>query len=372
MKMQVCEYRKLVDYTNKTQNEPRIFENDETDSRIYYPLGNVYINKYNGKMLELPYLFIGELSLVEKEWFEERLQDHQMEYAIKHLQVEALKKFIQKNHKSVLFVNPFFHLFYTIYPVEKNIEATKEIIKILIENYDDNYDLITKLEVNKKENKFVLDLMYEMLPQDDENLCSICHKTEPKKFLIHTCLCKTPAHAGCLIELNNYKKLDTCMVCHGKYKVNEPITRTISGIIIKEEIDNTLYFPFQDLYYEPLINNIFLKKYEGMSRLTMAIMYLQVERVKELLQEQEVLDELPNYYFGYPDYKQTPLHSLCSGNLPTNASISFNGNLSNYMKITKLLLDTKKIDKSAKDAFGKTARDIIIENNTQIFLYLGF
>jgi hypothetical protein len=371
--MQVSEYRKCVDYSNTTQNELRFFENEQ-DFRIYYPLGNMYPNKYSEQLLKLPFTCLSENNIVEKEWFNERLQDQQIKYAIEYLQVDALKKFVKRNHTSVvLFMNPFFHLFYTIYPIQKNIEATKQIIQILVDNYDDHYNLITKLQIVKKEDKFVLNLMYDFLPEDENNVCSICLKTEPKKFLIHTCTCKTPAHANCLIELNKYKKLDTCMVCKTKYKINEPIARTMSGIIINEVLDETIYFPFHDMYYAPLLNNPQLEKYSGMSRLTMAVMYLQVERVKELLQKQDVLDELPNYYFGYPAYKQTPIHALCTGNFPTNASMSFKSNVPKYVKILKMLLDTNKIDKYATDAFGKTAYDIVIENNKhkRIFLSLG-
>ena len=368
--MQVSEYRKCVDYSNTTQNELRFYENEQ-DFRIYYPLGNVYPDKYNEQLLKLPFTCSSENRIVEKEWFHERLQDQQIEYAIKYLQVDALKKFVKRNHTSVLFMNPFFHLFYTIYPIQKNIEATKQIIQILFDNYDDHYNLITKLQFVKQEDKFVLNLMYDLLPEDEDNVCSICLKTEPKKFLIHTCACKTPAHANCLIDLNKYKKLDTCMVCKTKYKINEPIARTMSGIIINKVLDETIYFPFHDMYYAPLRSNPSLEKYSGMSRLTMAIMYLQVERVKELLQEQDVLDELPNYYFGYPAYKQTPIHALCTGNFPTNASMSFKENIPKYVKILKLLSDTNKIDKYATDAFGKTACDIVIENNTRLFLWIG-
>jgi hypothetical protein len=159
----------------------------------------------------------------------------------------------------------------------------------------------------------------------------------------------------CLEKLHKIKKLDKCAVCKSKYRIAEPIYRTLSGIRIKHEIDNTLYFPYNDLYYQPLMSNSSLTKFTGMSRLTMAIVYLQVERVAELLKEQEVLDGLGNYFFGYEGYKQTPIIALCTGNLYSNASINMGVNAVKYIQIMKMLLDTGKIDLSAKDEFGKTA-----------------
>jgi hypothetical protein len=51
--------------------------------------------------------------------------------------------------------------------------------------------------------------------------------------------------------------------------------------------------------------------------------------------------------------------------------MSFKENIPKYVKILKLLSDTNKIDKYATDAFGKTACDIVIENNTRLFLWIG-
>ncbi len=120
------------------------------------------------------------------------------------------------------------------------------------------------------------------------------------------------------------------------------------------------------MYYEPLLSNKTLRQYTGISRLTMAIMYLQVDRVSELLKEKDILDELPNYYFGYAGYKQTPIIALCTGNLLSNCHISFGDNLSSYMKIIKMLKDTDKIDLTKKDAFDKTYMDYINQHGFAI------
>lgn len=370
-KYKIKDLRDLVNYNDKTPNEPRINNNDLIDDKEYYPLGNTYINKYNNSLLYLPSIVINNESLVDKEWFERRLKDQQLQYAIQYLQVNALEKFIVKNYKSILFTNPFYQLFYTEYPINKNMEATEKIINILIQNYDNYYELIDNLIPPKKEQQFILNLMYSFLPNDENNLCSICLHTEPKKFLINICKCTTPTHANCLIELNKYNKLKNCMVCKNKYKISEPIYRTISGINIKSCKDDTLYFPYNDLYYQPLINDSSLVKVTGMSRLTMAIMYLQVNRVAELLQDNEILEQLPNYYFGYDGYKQTPIIALATGNMASNCNIEFGDNIMKYLKIMKLLIETQKIDLTAKDAFNKSAIDYVNKYNYQIFRYCG-
>ncbi len=360
--MNTVEYfrNKYINYNNQTPNEPRYKKDGLLDDITYYPLAFTYYNIYNKNLLKLPFITAPENKEVEEKWFLNRLHDQQIDYAIKFLQVEALKKFIIKNHKSVLFVNPFYQLFYTHYPVDKNLEAAKKIIQILIDNYDDHYELITKLSLPNKEMIYIMDLLYEFLPDDPDNLCSICLQTEPKKLLINICNCKTGAHTNCLIKLNEHKPLDKCSVCKGKYKINQPVVRTQSGIIIKPEKEK-LFFPYNDIYREPLMSSDALNKYVGMSRLTMAIIYLQVERVKELLNEKEILDNLSTYYFGYEGYKQTPIHAICTGNLPSNAHFNMGDNDRKYYDILILLLKTKKINLEQKDAFDKTPMDYVIQ-----------
>jgi len=286
-----------------------------------------------------------------------------------YLQVSALKKYIIKNYTNPIFINPFECLLTTHYPLDKNVETTNEIIKILIDNYDNYYDLIKKFYSNCKSNQsksnedkqYILDMLFSYLPVDENNMCSICLITEPKTQLFNPCSCKNPIHIDCLIKTLKHKQNNKCSVCLDIIKVNEPVCRTQSGIIVKQELDNIIFFPHQDIYYEPLIKPV-LSKYNGMSRLTMAIMFLQVERVKELLKDEEILNELPNYYFGYEGYKQTPLIALVQGNLPSNCHMSFGNNIDKYIKIINMLVKTNKIDINKKDAFHKTYQDYLDKN----------
>lgn len=349
---------KYLDYSNQIPNEPRIKKDGNIDEIIFYPLTNTYYNIYNKELIKLPFVPTLENKQVEEKWFFERLYAQQIEYAIKFLQVESLEKYIIKNYKSLLLNNPFYQLFYVNYPIDKNIEASKQIIMILIDNYDDNYELITQITLPKKEQEYILDLLHSFLPLDPDNLCQFCLQTEPKKMLIKCCDCICKTHAKCLEKLNEYKPLKECSVCKSKYKINEPVIRTQSGIIIKPEYEK-IFFPYNDLYREPLLSDTSLFKFEGMSRLTMAIIYLQVHRVKELLEEKEILDRLADYYFGYSGYKQSPIHALCTGNLYSNAHYNFSTNSQKYLIILNMLLQTKKFDISQKDAFDMTPMEYV-------------
>jgi len=355
----------LVDYTDMKPNEPRIIFSDTKenilDTTVFYPLGNMYpFTKSIGK---LPFLFNSDNIVLKKEYFCNNLYSQQIRNAIKYIQVDALKKYVIKNHTNVLLQNPFYNLLDTVYPIDKNLDATKQIIQILIDNYDDHYNMICNIaEYIKPEQEYIIELLYTFLPNDENNICIKCHHTEPKNTLICACLCKTPTHAQCLVKMLKYKKLDKCSECNSSYKLNEPIYRTLSGIDVKETLDKTIFFPFNDMYYHPQVNTPSLIKFVGMSRLTLAILYLQVERVEELLNDMEILDNLPNYYFGNEGLKQTPLMALAQGNMETNAHISFGNNKKKYITIMEMLLDTKKINLSAKDIFGKTFYDYIVGN----------
>lgn len=343
----------FVDYTNMEPNEPRYTKENVLDTNVFYPLGNIY--PYNKSIGKLPFLSSGDDKIFSVEFFCNNLYSQQIRYAIKYMQVGALKKYLIKNHKNVLLQNPFFYLFDTLYPIDKNLDSAIQIMHILIDNYDDYRDMINSLsEYFRPEQKYTMELLYTCLPNDINNICMFCLHTEPKNNLICACLCKNPVHTQCLVKMSTYKKLDECSVCKSNYKLNEPIY--INGVQ-----DKTIFFPFNDMYGAPS-NKQNLIKFVGMSRLTLAILYLQVERVKELLLDKEILENLSNYYFGYKEYKQTPLMVLAQGNMETNAHISFGNNKKKYIDILCMLLETKKIDLCAKDTFGKTFYDYLVNN----------
>lgn len=359
----ICELRlELTDHTNTTPNEKRYIIDGILDDQVYYPLADQYISGISSSTsknisnipIKLPVLCTKETTEIDKDKFLNKLNSDRINYAIRYLQIGALKKFIIKNYKSPLLINPFIQLYYTIYPVNLNTDAAREVIKILIENYDDHYELITSL-YGDKGKEHITELIYSFLPIDQDNLCSICLVSEPKNQLINCCKCVTQTHTTCLLSLHKHRPLSKCAVCLSDYNLNEPVLITNSGIVIKPEAVPP-FFPYNDFYYVPgggCCPNT-LKRVSGMSRLTMAIMYLQVGRVAELLKEPDVLDALPTYYFGYEAYKQTPLIALAHGNLPSNCHIRFGTNRDKYIQIFNLLLNTDKIDIEKVDAFDKT------------------
>ena len=349
----------LVNYSDMTPNEPAFTQDNVLSTDIFYPLGNIY--PFNHVNTKLPMLCTNEENTFVKEYFCNQLYSQQIKYAIRYLQIGALKKFISKNKTNVLLPNPFSYLFETVYPVDKNIDITKQIIQILIDNYDDHYNMIMILTQwnHKPEQKYILELLYTFLPNDDDNMCGLCLCTEPKQMLINACVCKTLTHADCLVKFG----ANICLVCKQNYKLNKPI------YVTPDHIDKTMYFPHNDIYYHPLIGSKNFIKFVGMSRLSLAILYLQVDRVNELLNEKEIIDNLPNYYLGHVKYKQNPLMVLAQGNMETNANVRFGDNRQKYIAIMKMLLDTKKIDLSAIDTFGKTFQDYINCNDFFINIF---
>lgn len=306
----------LVDYSDTTPNEPRYIKENVLSNEMFYPFGNIY------PVGKIP-TYLNDTGLIDIDMFKNKIYSDRIINAIKYLQVNALKKYVIKNLKTILLPNPFYILYNTKYPVILNEDVVKQIIEILIENYDDYYNLITSIS---ESNEYINELLYSYLPIEEDNICSICLVTEPKIYLINSCNCATKTHTNCLIKLNNHKPLDKCAVCLAKYKINEPVYK--SGLIRKSELMN-IFFPHNDLYYGPCISTKKLIKVDGMARLTFAIMYLQVSRVEELLKDQEILEGLSNYRVN----DIHPLISLAHGNMPGNCSINLGDNIVKYKQI---------------------------------------
>lgn len=338
------------------------------DNVDYYPFAGKYpfthIKDKTTNIIQLPNIMTF-VKQIEKDWFEARLKEQLIEYAIKYLQIEPLKKYIIKNFKSGLFHNPFYMLNSCIYPLKYNIKAYIDIAKILIDNYDNASELIYNLshiykeDINKTNE--LKELLFGLLPNDENNCCKYCLITEPKLDLMNICGCKTSVHVKCMLKwLKTYNK-QLCEICNGIIKINDKCYG-LFGLISKPMKDNRYFFPYNDLYPVPLSSSDKLVKYKGMSRLSMAVCYLQVKRVKELLKEKEILDELPNHYHGYPGYKQTLIIALCNTNIGDNYMMKLGDNKYKYYSILVALLKTKKFDINQKDDFDKTAFDYANQN----------
>lgn len=349
------EYRIELKSCPRTPNETRIGGENIPE---YYPLQDLYPNLYREErtLALLPHVLVSEDKLVTQEWFQERLQEDRIRYAITYLQVQPLKKYIQKNFKSMLFVNPFFYFTKCAYPIEKNLEVFQEIVEILIYNYDDYQD---KIEILNDE-KFggLYELVNSIIPENpDQDVCSICLHANPVKYLLYNlCDCKNPIHAKCAISFIEKMRKHKCTVCLKPLKINVPFWISIRNLNTPI-VERHIFFPFHDIYHKPVHSYTYqLHRVTGMDRLTMAISYLQVDRVKSLVEEKEVSDQLPEYFYNN-SYKQTPIIALCTGNLSSNCNINYGDNSDKYAAILKILFDTGRIDLNHRDAFGKDYKD---------------
>jgi hypothetical protein len=97
---------------------------------MFYPFGNIY------PVGKIPTYF-NDIGLIDIDMFKNKIYSDRIINAIKYLQVNALTKYVVKNLKTILLPNPFYILYNTKYPVILNEDVVKQIIEILIENYDD-------------------------------------------------------------------------------------------------------------------------------------------------------------------------------------------------------------------------------------------
>lgn len=204
---------------------------------------------------------------------------------------------------------------------------------------------------------------------DDLNICRYCFMTEPKQYLINICKCKTLVHVDCIVEWINIKNKNKCEICDSMFKLNNQSY----GIFEKNKrpiLDTRIFFPYSDIYPVHFLQINKLKKFTGINRLEMAICYLQTERVKELLKEKEILDKLSEYYYGIVEYKQTPIISLCKGNI-NGYDIFYGDNCNKYYKILVALIKTGKINLEKRDIFRKTALNYAEENGIAMYYHLA-
>jgi len=133
-------YRDMLYSEQKICNEKRItFKKD----LVYWPLQDYYPRKvlnagiYEYKIDQLPFMYYDNNKIIEEKVFYKKLNEDRIKYAIKYLQVEALKKYFGPTC-----FNPLIYLTEMEYPIEHNIDAVTQIIKIIIDN--NNYGINCK------------------------------------------------------------------------------------------------------------------------------------------------------------------------------------------------------------------------------------
>lgn len=104
-----------------------------------------------------------------------------------------------------------------------------------------------------------------------DDCCIICYSSNNINLINNTCSCKNKIHMECLIEL---------------YRCNGSICKTCNnnndGVVTK---NNKIIFPFSNIYQQPLLINRYsiIPQENKILSLHYAIAYLQVNRVKDLL-----------------------------------------------------------------------------------------
>lgn len=158
-----------------------------------------------------------------------------------------------------------------------------DVIKIILEKCP---ALITKkcyaLLRCDKNHECVLELLNQYDKQSD-NTCMICDGDDKIDMIFPTnnfCECKIGhIHIKCIVKLIDMSSDGICKTCA------TPFCRNEIPILHNGKRDPRIYFPKINVYKQPLLSmytDYTSQKYKG---LNLAIAYLQVKRVKELLSE---------------------------------------------------------------------------------------
>lgn len=331
--------------------ERHILKTGELETRKFNPRNDEY--PFEETVVKLPVNHSGIPIEPDNEHYEKSLRRQRIKYAIKFLQLECLKKFWEDD-----ICDSLIDLMFCPYPIHLNQKAYEGIIRFLIEKLGTekiiHHIIFHRIRSDGSYNELD-ELILFLVPVGDE-VCKYCLITEPKEYLVHPCNCKTPVHAECFIKWFEYTSSDKCEICHSEFHgLNDEIHHFNGAFAKRASPYPKIFFPKDDLYPVPLMSRYPLEKCEGFERLVRAVTYLQVERVNELLQETEILEELPKY--GVKDYCGTILHRLIGGNVGDNICISAGANLPKYIQILLAILDTKKVDIDAVDIWGLKADD---------------
>ena len=140
------------------------------------------------------------------------------------------------------------------------------------------------------------------------DVCKYCLGRVPTDTLVHPCKCKNPVHIECFTKwFEHSKKL--CEICKSPFLVNElRIHSTFMGI----EIEKKTFFPFDDYYPVPLFSSYGLEKANNSNNVYMAVIYLQTQRLQNLLENAAVDGTLKNMCLN------NLLKLVQSGSMPSN------------------------------------------------------
>ena len=132
------------------------------------------------------------------------------------------------------------------------------------------------------------DEMLQMIQQyENESLdevCKYCMSSVPKETLVRPCKCDNPVHISCFKKWYGYGK-DKCEICDDPFsRINVQHMESRCG---RASLVEKIFFPFDDYYPVPLMTSYDIHKVSGNDRYVYALLYLQIPRMKDLLENND-------------------------------------------------------------------------------------
>lgn len=180
-----------------------------------------------------------------------------------------------------------------IYTQRKYKQTDPEVMKIVDQLLNRQPKLLTEkcYGLCNMRNKDLLDVLLKYrVSVDGEDICYVCHDNYlPEELLHKICRCNLPIHHGCLKKLLDSSNGMRCGICKYEFRLNQ--LRVQSSIGGRVDYDVSIFSPWDDFYPVPLMTGQYRKETSVFGKIDMAIIYLQDERLKYLL-ENEVLDDV--------------------------------------------------------------------------------
>jgi hypothetical protein len=155
--------------------------------------------------------------------------------------------------------------------------------------------------------------------------------------------CKNPVHINCLKNLDP-RKNSTCKMCTAKYKINEGS-------------DSRLFFPFDDFYDVPLLDNLPIQKINNpIYKIKYAIGYNQPARLKNLFETLNKTDIEKFFKSNTYYWIKHGCASLDNSHLLKNSK-HLKLKCCEIMKEAEILYNAKLICKKESDAYDDDSDD---------------
>lgn len=327
------------------ENEINILEqynpySKEKQKVKYYPFKNIYpkhwyfsnIQDKDNKIFNEASLFCAALTL-QYERVLDLIDNVDLVNYIHEYKFEQCTT--RKNVLEALFID-------SLYSYEHNKEKYLKIIELIASKYPKLItDLVFELCHNKGRDEDIIEILKKYYIDNNGNnniSCYVCLESYSLTMMLQNiCLCNSHVHIECIQSLLSNKK---CKVCNSQYK-----TKDDRYFFDNKNIDSTLYFPFDDIYPNILSQKRLLTKFKGVHRFEMAIIFLQVNRLKNLLENCDGKELLKLYN----DFNYYGLYEFLDRGLPSHYSLEYNKEAYEEIKYLfrkyKFIADIKNIKK---------------------------